>query len=84
MLPVPSSLRTGVWPPCRLVRTDVSAFFFSVPDALGVKRVAGQPRRGLLEGVEFTALQQHDEKNYFSGNTSGNVSASLPKNGRDV
>lgn len=46
-----------------------SAFFFSVPDALGVKRVAGQPRCGRLEGVEFTALQQHDEKNYFSGNT---------------
>lgn len=40
-------------------------------------------RCGRLEGVEFTALQQHDEKNY-SGNTSGNVSASLPKNGRDV
>ncbi len=69
MLPVPSSLRTGVCPPYRLVRTDVSAFFFSVPDALGVKRVAGQPRCGRLEGVEFTALQQHDKKNYFSGNT---------------
>ncbi len=43
-------------------------------------------RCGRLEGVEFTALQQHDKKNYFSGNTLwNNVSVSLRKeNGRDV